>query len=237
VTYELVDTEKANYPTTALCRSLGVSTSSFYEWRPRRADPSPRARGDAALTERIRAIHVQSRGTYGAPRVHAELRLGEGIRVGRKRVVRLMRLAGIEGVYRRRRRGCTRRDLAAELAEDLVNRRFDVDGPNELWVSDVTEHPRAGGKVYLAVVLDAWSRRVIAWSIADHVRSELVVDALQMAIWRRRPPEGRTICHTDHGSQTGLNGWSQHRLVWPTVGVRSVFRLESSSRGSCAADR
>jgi putative transposase len=93
VTYELVDTEKANYPTTALCRSLGVSTSSFYEWRHRRVDPSARARGDAPLTERIRGIHVQSRGTYGAPRVHAELRLGEGIRVGRKRVVRLMRLA------------------------------------------------------------------------------------------------------------------------------------------------
>ena len=103
-------------------------------------DPSPRARGDAALTERIRKIHVQSRGTYGAPRIHAELRLGEGIRVGRKRVARLMRSAGIEGVYRRRRRGCTRRDPAAELAQDLVNRRFDVDGPNELWVSDVERH-------------------------------------------------------------------------------------------------
>jgi len=140
VTYELVDTEKANYPTRALCRSLGVSTSSFYEWRHRRADPSPRARGDAALTERIRKIHVQSRGTYGAPRIHAELRLGEGIRVGRKRVARLMRSAGIEGVYRRRRRGCTRRDPTAELAQDLVNRRFDVDGPNELWVSDVERH-------------------------------------------------------------------------------------------------
>jgi putative transposase len=201
VTYELVDTEKANYPTTALCRSLGISTSSFYEWRHRKAEPSPRARADAALTERIRKIHTQSRRTYGAPRIHAELRLGEDIRVSRKRVARLMRLAGIEGVYRRRRRGCTRRDPGAELAQDLVNRRFDVEGPDQLWVSDVTEHPTDAGKVYLAVVLDAWSRRVIGWSIADHIRSELVVDALQMAIWRRRPPEGETICHTDHGSQ------------------------------------
>jgi putative transposase len=201
VTYELVATEKANYPTTALCRTLGISTSSFYDWRHRKVHPSLRSRSDAALTERIRNIHTQSRGTYGAPRIHAELRLGEGIGVGRKRVARLMRSAGIEGIYRRRRGGCTRRDPGAELAEDLVNGQFDVDGPNELWVSDVTEHPTAGGKVYLAVVLDAWSRMVIGWSIADHIRSELVVDALQMAIWRRRPVKGKTICHTDHGSQ------------------------------------
>jgi len=198
--YRLVDTEKANNPTTVLCRTLGISTSSFYEWRERRVNPSLRARQDGALTERIRKIHTQSRGTYGAPRVHAELRLGEGIRVGRKRVARLMRSAGIEGVYRRRRRGCTRRDPKAELSEDLVNRRFDALAPNQLWVSDVTEHPTEGGKVYVAVVLDAWSRMVIGWSIADHIRSELVVDALQMAIWRR-PPERKTICHTNHGSQ------------------------------------
>jgi putative transposase len=196
-----VETEKANYPTTVLCRSLGVSTSSYYEWRERRENPSARARHDGWLTERIRMIHTQSRGTYGAPRVHAELRLGEGIRVGRERVARLMRSAGIEGVYRRRRRGCTRRDPRAELSEDLVMRRFDAQAPNQLWVSDVTEHPTDGGKVYVAVVLDAWSRMVIGWSIADHIRSELVVDALQMAIWRRRPAEGKTICHTDHGSQ------------------------------------
>ena len=146
MTYHLVETEKANYPTTALCRTLGVSTSSFYDWRHRKVSPSPRACSDAALTERIRKIHTQSRGTYGAPRIHAELRLGEGIGVGRKRVARLMRAAGTQGVYRRRRGGCTRRDPGAELAEDVVNRQFDVDGPNELWVSDVTEHPTAGGR-------------------------------------------------------------------------------------------
>ncbi len=133
--------------------------------------------------------------------------------MGRKRVARLMRLAGIEGVYRRRRRGCTRRDPGAELAQDLVNRRFAVEAPNQLWVSDVTEHPTAGGKVYLAVVLDAWSRRVIGWSIADHIRSELVVDALQMAIWRRRAPEGETICHTDHGSQGQYTSWAFGRRL------------------------
>ncbi len=96
MTYDLVETEKANYPTTVLCRSLGISTSSFYEWHNRTANPSPRARHDAALTERIRKIHVQSRGTYGAPRIHAELRLGEAIRVGRKRVARLMRACGVQ---------------------------------------------------------------------------------------------------------------------------------------------
>jgi putative transposase len=153
------------------------------------------------LTTTIIEIYRQSRGTYGAPRVHAELRLGAGIRVGRKRVARLMRHAGIEGAYRRRRRGCTRRDPHAIPSEDLVNRQFTVDAPNKLWVSDITEHPTDTGKVYLGVVLDAWSRRVIGWSIADHLRAELVVDALQMAIWRRQPPRDQTVCHSDHGTQ------------------------------------
>jgi putative transposase len=111
-----------------------------------------------------------------------------------------MRQAGLEGVYRRRRRGCTKRDPAATPNDDLVNRRFSVDGPDRLWVSDITEHPTGGGKVYLAVVLDAFSRRVIGHSIADHLRAELVVDALQMAIWRRNGPQG-TIVHSDHGTQ------------------------------------
>lgn len=192
--------EKANYPIVALCRTLGVSTSGFYEWRDRQQDPARRVRVDRELTATIIEIHRQSRGTYGAPRVHAELRLGAGISVGRKRVARLMRQAGIEGVYRRRRRGCTRRRPDAVPSEDLVNRHFSVDAPDRLWVSDVTEHPTDTGKVYLSVVLDAYSRRVIGWSIADHLRSELVVDALQMAIWRRNQPEG-TVVHADHGSQ------------------------------------
>jgi putative transposase len=111
-----------------------------------------------------------------------------------------MKEAGISGIYRRRGRGCTRRDPAAEPADDLVNREFDPAVPDRLWVMDVTEHPTEEGKLYLAVVIDAFSRRVVGWSIADHIRSELVVDALQMAIWRRRPPEGTTIAHSDHGS-------------------------------------
>ncbi len=112
-----------------------------------------------------------------------------------------MRQAGVRGIYRRRRRGCTRRDPDASPAEDLVERRFEAEGPDRLWVMDATEHPTDEGKVYLGIVLDAWSRRVVGWSIADHVRSELVVDALQMAVWRRQPPKDQCVAHSDHGSQ------------------------------------
>jgi putative transposase len=186
--------------TTTTTPRCGVTTSGYYEWRARQADPARRRREDAELTETILEIHRQSRGTYGAPRVHAELRLGEGIGVGRKRGERLMCQAGIAGVYERRKRGCTRRDPPAIPSDDLVNRRFTVTAPDRLWVSDITEHPTSTGKVYLGVVLEAWSGRVVGWSIADHLRAELVVDALQMALWRRRPPEGR-IVHSDHGTQ------------------------------------
>jgi putative transposase len=191
----------SDLPVTASCRAMKVTTSGYYEWADRQRDPSHHARGDAVLTATILEIHRQSRGTYGSPRVHAELRLGAGIRVGRKRVERLMRRVGIEGVYKRRRkRGCTRRDPTATPSDDLVNRKFAVSGPDRLWVSDITEHRTGTGKVYLGVVVDAWSRRVVGWSIADHLRAELVVDALQMAIWRRRPPDG-TVVHSDHGTQ------------------------------------
>jgi putative transposase len=141
-----------------------------------------------------------SRRSYGSPRVFAELRLGEGIHCSKKRVERLMRQAGICGIHRRRGHGCTRRDEDAEPSDDLVNRAFDPEEPDRLWMMDVTEHPTDEGKVYLAVVLDAFSRRVVGWSIADHIRSELVVDALQLAVWRRRPPKGKIIAHSDHGS-------------------------------------
>ena len=163
--------------------------------------PAPRTTANEALTAVITHIHTQSRGTYGARRVHAELALREGIHVGIRRVERLMRQAGIEGVHRRRKHWTTRRDPSAELSDDLVNRRFAVDRPDALWVGDVTEHTTAEGKVYLATVIDAYSRRVVGWSIADHLRSELVVDALQMAIWRRHGRESGTVMHTDHGSQ------------------------------------
>ena len=185
---------------SVLCRTLGVSAAGFYSWRHARAHPCQRRREDVELVERIREIHRISRRSYGSPRVHDELRLGEGWQVGRKRIERLMRINGIVGIHKRRR-GCTRRDPDATSSDDLVSREFSPDGADRLWVADVTEHPTGQGKVYLAVVVDAWSRRVIGWSIADHMRAELVVDALQMAMWRRRPPAGQTVHHSDHGSQ------------------------------------
>ncbi len=199
MTFAFIAESCSDLPVATVCRVMKASTSGFYEWRHAQHAPCVRAVADAALTAKIVEVHRQSRGTYGSPRVHAELRLGEGILIGRKRVERLMRSVGLEGVYRRRRRGCTTRNPAAEPADDLVNRRFTVDAPDRLWVSDITEHPTGSGRVYLAVVIDAWSRRVVGWSIADHLRSELVVDALQMAIWRRRP-DG-TVVHSDHGTQ------------------------------------
>jgi len=201
VTFAFIDAEKANFPVAALCRLLSVSASGFYEWKARQTDPCARARQDAVLTELIREIHRQSRGTYGAPRVHADLRLGRDICVGRKRVERLMRAAGLQGVTRRRRKGCTRRSPDAVPSDDLVARQFSPEGPDRLWVADVTEHRADDGKVYLAVVIDAWSRMVVGWSIADHLRAELVVDAFDMATWRRRPPKGQTVHHSDHGCQ------------------------------------
>jgi putative transposase len=199
--YGFMDAQKASFPIRLMCRRLGVSPSGFYEWQARQGDPSPRARADVRLTETIREIHRASRGTYGSPRVWADLRLGAGIRVGRKRVERLMRQAGLQGRYWPRRRGCTRHQLADVPSEDLVHRQFRVDGPNQLWVADVTEHPTRAGKVYLAAVIDAWSRRVVGWSLADHLRAELVCDALDMATWRRKPKPGQTIHHADHGCQ------------------------------------
>jgi transposase InsO family protein len=178
------------------CRILRVSPSGYYEWRDRPA--SPRAVADTALTAHIQAIHTMSRETYGVPRVHAELRLGCGVRCGRKRVARLMRLSGLCGIYvRRKRRGCP----APPVHDDLVRRHFVADTPDRLWLTDITEHPTREGKVYLAAVLDVYARRIVGWSIADHLRAELVVDALEMARWRRRPPAGQTVLHSDRGAQ------------------------------------
>jgi putative transposase len=191
-------------PVALACRVLGVSTSGYYDWRNRPA--SPRQQSDLQLVEVIRNIHDRSRQTYGSPRVHAELRLGEGIRVGRKRVERLMRQHGIVGVHRRRSAGRTRSDSAASAAScaaDLVHRRFVADRPDALWVSDITQHRTEQGWVYCAVVLDTFSRRVVGWSIADHLRTELLVDALEMACLRRKPAAqmGAAVFHSDHGSQ------------------------------------
>ena len=205
------------------CRVLHVSTSGYYEWRER--PPSVRAVADQGLRAQIVEIHAMSRGTYGAPRLHSELRLGRGVRCGRKRVARLMRLERLHGIYRRRGK---RARPAPAVQDDLVRRRFVADAPNRLWLTDITEHPTREGKVYLAPVLDVYSRRIVGWSIADHLRAELVVDAIEMAKWRRRPPAGQTVVHSDRGSQ--YTSWAfGHRL-------RAAGLLGSMGRVGTAAD-
>ena len=226
--YRLIAAEEANHPISRLCRVLGVSRSGFYGWRSR--PPSARAEADAALTKTIRRVHAGSRGTYGAPRVHAELAEEHGVRCGRKRVARLMRTAGLVGCHRRRAPRTTRRDRAAAPAPDLVRRAFAAAAPNALWTADITYLPTWSGFLYLAVVLDAFSRRVVGWAMADHLRAELVVSALEMALGRRRPAAG-LILHSDRGSQGGFTRSSQRR-VGASVEDRPGSPLGSSRRGS-----
>ena len=161
--------------------------------------PSARAKADQVLDVRVRAIHARSRGTYGMPRIHAELR-ATGISCGRKRVARLLRGAGLVGCHRRKGTITTRRGAEATPALDRVQRDFTAVAPNRLWVADITYIPTWMGFLYLAVILDVFSRRVVGWAMADHLRAALVVDALDMAIARRRPKVG-VIHHSDHGSQ------------------------------------
>ena len=192
--YRLIDAEKAHHGVSRLCRVLSVARAGYYAWttRPR----SARAVTDARLVEQIREIHTRSRGTNGAPPLHPQLRLGLGVHVGRKRVARLMRVHGLQGVHRRRGRGLTRRDPAATPAPDLVKRQFSAAAPDRLWVADITQQRTDEGWWYLAVVLDAFSRRVVGWSMADHLHTELVLDALDMAISQRDPAPG-LIHHAD----------------------------------------
>jgi len=209
------------FPVAVICRYLRVSRSGYYDWLERA--PSAREVADTKLITTITQIHAMSRYSYGAPRVHAELRLGLGVRCGRKRVARLMRTAGIAGIsHCRKRRGD--KPLPA-CHDDLVERRFVADRPNMLWVTDITEHPTSEGAVYCCAVLDVYSRMIVGWSIADHRRTDLVVDALQMACWRRRPPPG-TICHSDRGSQ--YTSWAfGHRLRQAGL-LGSMGRVASS---------
>jgi len=188
---------QADFPIDAMCRALQVSPSGFYGWRDRA--PGKRAIDDAVMTERIRAVHAESNATYGMPRVRAEL-IDQGVAISRKRVARLMRRARIRGVSRRR--GfvvTTRRDARSAPAPDLVQRRFSADGPDRLWVADMTYVPTWAGFVFLAVVLDVWSRRVVGWSIGERMTGELVLAALNMALQQRKP-EG-VVHHSDQGSQ------------------------------------
>jgi putative transposase len=175
---------------------LDVSTSGYYAWISR--EPSLRARENAVLTEKIREYHKLSRHTYGSPRIHTDL-AEEGIHVGRKRVARLMKAAGLAGVSRRKGTRTTLRNKDARPVPDLVDRDFAASAPNELWVADITYVPTWAGFLYLAVVLDAFNRKIIGWAMASNLKTQLVLDALDMALWQRRPEN--VIHHSDHGSQ------------------------------------
>ena len=187
---------RAEFRIATMARVLGVSTSGYYAWlkRPR----SAREKADSALVEQVRAIHERSRGTYGAPRTQAEL-ADQGLAVSRKRVARLMRESSLSGISRRKRPTTTRRASKARPAPDLVEREFTADGPDRLWVADITYVRTLAGFLYLAIVLDVFSRRIVGWAMEPSLATDLVVAALQMAIAQRGPEN--VIHHSDQGSQ------------------------------------
>jgi putative transposase len=196
--FGFIAAKKAEHAVSTMCRVLGVSRSGFHAWE--RREPSRRACQDASLTGLIGRIHDESRRTYGSPRVHAELWLEHGIRVGRKRVERLMRAAGLAGQLKRRRGKTTIRVPGVRTAPDLVERDFYPPTVNRLWSADITYIRTWEGWLYLASVMDLYSRRIVGWALADHLRAEIVVDALEMAVARRRPDVG-LVHHSDAGSQ------------------------------------
>ena len=201
-----------------MCRVLKISRSGYYAWC--RRPMSPRVRRDLWLRQKIEEIHRDSRGVYGSPMIHAELADEHGVRVGRKRVARLMRAAGLRGASLRRFVITTTSDPKAKRPPDLVDRRFYADAPNRLWVSDITFIPTWSGFLYLAIVLDVYSRRVVGWSMQTHLRTELILEALQMALVQRQPRRG-VIHHSDPGCQYTSYAFGkrcQEAGVMPSVG-------------------
>jgi putative transposase len=219
--FRFIAEEAAQFPVSLLCRVLGVTRQGYYAWI--RRPPSARARADAELGERIAAIHDEVAGIYGAPRIHAELRLGHGIRVGRKRVARLMRDLGIFGAGRRGGPRTTTRDPARPAAPDLVDRAFARAEPDRLWVCDIKYVGTGQGFLFLAVVQDVFSRRIVGWSMREDLRAELVLDALGMAVTQRSGAAG-LVCHSDHGSQ-------YTSLVYGTYAKTSGIALSMGSVG------
>ncbi len=208
----LVDQLGDRFGVEPILRVLEVPVSTFYGWVARRRRPSPRAIEEVWLTEQIERIHADSDGTYGSPKIHAQLRR-EGIRVSRKRVERLMRRAGLQGAFmRKRRHSSTRRDPAATPAPDLVNRQFTAPAPNRLWVADISRIPTGEGPLWLASVRDAFSRRVVGWKASDRADTELVLGALEYALWSRQIERERLVFHSDHGAQYTAIRFTQ-RLV------------------------
>jgi putative transposase len=222
MSFRLIEAERAQHPVSLLCGVLGVTRAGYYAWKRRR--PSKRRREDERLARLITSIFEQSHETYGAPRIQAELADEHGLKVGKKRVARLMRELGIEGVSRRgkRRYKTTIPAKEAPAAPDLVRRSFQAAGPNRLWVADITYVPTWQGYLFLACVIDAWSRKVVGWSMRDDLRSELVVDALGLALTRRKPQPG-LVHHSDRGSQytsLAFGKTMQQAEILPSMGRR-----------------
>ncbi len=196
--FSFIHTEKVNFPVAIMARVLKVNRTAYYNWA--RRPPSKREIEDRHLTRLVKEIHAANRGVYGSPRIHAELRMAHGIKVSRKRVERLMAEAKISGLVTKRRGKTTIRVPGVRVADDLLLRDFTATAPNQIWAADITYLRTWEGWVYLAAVQDLYSRRIVGWSMADHMRSELVVDALKMAVHRRQPGRG-LIHHSDQGSQ------------------------------------
>jgi transposase InsO family protein len=230
--YRFIEVEKVNHAVRTLCRVLQVSRAAYYHWS---INPlSVRARADLALTERIAAIHARSRQTYGAPRVHAELQVC-GDRHGRKRIARLMHAAGLAGRIPKRYRHTAVADPLTVIP-DLVRRDFTPTHPDQLWVGDITYIRTWEGWLYLATLLDCFSRRVVGWAMADHLRTEFPLGALHMAL-ARRSLTGTLIHHTDRGCQPGLKGSSQRYLPGRRLCSHSRPLRVSANRGSSVVAR
>jgi len=203
--FAFIDREKAHHDVTVLCQLLKVSRSGFYAWL--RRPPSARAIADQVLTEQICTAFEDNRKVYGSPRIHAEL-TDAGVHVGRKRIARLMRRAGIVGCHRRKRSfSITKQNPKAQAAPDLVDRKFVATRPNQLWVADVTYVPTVEGWLYLACVTDVFSRLIVGWSMASHRKTDLVVDAVTMAVVRRGGHVPGVIHHSDRGGE-----YTSHQL-------------------------
>lgn len=241
--YELVHAERASFPISFSCRVLGVSRSGYYRWL--QAEPSDRAQADEALSAEIRDIHQEHKGRYGSPRIHRELR-ERGRRVGRKRVARLMRADGLRGRTPRRFRRTTDSRHGFRIAPNLLERNFETTAPNEAWVGDITYVPTLDGWLYLAVLLDLFSRRIVGWAMSDRIDTELALQALQMAVERRQPEAG-LIHHTDRDSRYASDDYratlDRHGIVasmsrradcWDNAVAESVFATLEKELLGCA---
>jgi transposase InsO family protein len=223
VTFAFIGTEKAAYPIRVLCRTLGVSASGFYAWQGR-PTASPRHHQDAVLRHQLCVAHRASRGVYGSPRLHQVLRQA-GHRVSRKRVIRLMRIDGLCGRVRRRVRATTVSDPAAQPAGNQLAQRFTVAAPNRVWAADITAIPTREGWLYLAVLVDLWSRRVVGWALRPTIETDVICAALHMAIARRAWRRGM-LHHSDRGAQYTSE---RYQALLRTYG----FRCSMSRPGNC----